>query len=142
MASYRRAHVRFEVEGKIYRVLGGGDLLFFLPDSDEQFRLDWEGPKSTGERIALASAIEAPAPAPPPTTSATPYIPAPKSRIAAALLAIFLGAFGIHKFYSNQAGMGVLYLLFFWTAIPALIGFIEGIIYLCMSDEAFAHKYG
>ena len=53
-----------------------------------------------------------------------------------------MGAFGIHKFYLNQAGMGVLYLLFFWTAIPALIGFIEGIIYLFMSDEAFPRKYG
>tara|TARA_R110000744_G_scaffold154552_2_gene269472 strand:- start:87152 stop:87268 length:117 start_codon:yes stop_codon:yes gene_type:complete len=38
--------------------------------------------------------------------------------------------------------MGVLYLLFCWTFIPALIAFIEFIIYLTMTDEAFAEKFG
>lgn len=65
----------------------------------------------------------------------------PKSRIAAALLAIFLGGFGIHKFYLNRAGWGVLYLVFFWTWIPAIVGFIEGLIYLINSDDEFARKY-
>jgi hypothetical protein len=37
--------------------------------------------------------------------------------------------------------MGVLYLLFCWTFIPAVVGFIEGILYLTMSDEAFWAKY-
>ncbi len=36
----------------------------------------------------------------------------------------------------------MIYLLFFWTFIPAIIGFIEGLIYLFMSDEDFATKYG
>lgn len=65
-----------------------------------------------------------------------------KSKVAAALLAIFLGGFGIHKFYLGKAGMGILYLVFCWTGIPAIIGFIEGIIYLCESDQSFAAKYG
>lgn len=82
------------------------------------------------------------APSPPLTAGVTPYAPPPKSRIAAALLAIFLGGFGVHKFYLNQTGIGVFYLVFFWTVIPALVGFIEGIIYLFMSDEAFARQYG
>ena len=43
-----------------------------------------------------------------------------KTKIAAALLAIFLGSFGIHKFYLGQTGKGVLYLIFFWTAIPGI----------------------
>ncbi len=64
-----------------------------------------------------------------------------KSKIAAGILAIFLGGLGIHKFYLGKAGMGVLYLLFCWTFIPALVGFIEGIIYLTSSDEAFYYKY-
>ena len=64
-----------------------------------------------------------------------------KSRITAALLALFLGGFGIHKFYLGQTFQGVLYLFFFWTAIPAIIALIEGIIYLCQSDESFANKY-
>ncbi|HLF42622.1 MAG TPA: hypothetical protein VJA46_03720 [Acidimicrobiia bacterium] len=48
----------FEVEGKIYRVLGGGDLLFFLPDSDEQVRLDWEGPSRPGSDEAFANTAD------------------------------------------------------------------------------------
>lgn len=65
-----------------------------------------------------------------------------KSRIAAALLAFFLGGFGVHRFYLGQVGLGVLYLLFFWTFIPSIIAFVEFIIFLVMSDEAFAAKYG
>jgi hypothetical protein len=65
-----------------------------------------------------------------------------KSRIAAALLAFFLGGFGIHKFYLGRVIWGFLYLLFCWTFIPAIVSFIEFIVYLCMSDESFAAKYG
>lgn len=65
-----------------------------------------------------------------------------KSKIAAALLAFFLGGFGAHKFYLGRVAAGFLYLIFFWTFIPAIIAFIEMIIYLTMSDEAFAEKYG
>jgi TM2 domain-containing membrane protein YozV len=32
--------------------------------------------------------------------------------------------------------------LFCWTFIPAIIAFIEFIVYLCMSDESFSAKYG
>lgn len=65
-----------------------------------------------------------------------------KSRIAAALLAFFLGGFGVHKFYLGRVGQGFLYLIFCWTFIPAFIAFIEFIIYLVTSDEEFARKYG
>lgn len=65
-----------------------------------------------------------------------------KSRIAAGLLAILLGGLGVHKFYLGKPFQGLLYLIFFWTWIPALVGFIEGIGYLCMSDVAFARKFG
>lgn len=64
-----------------------------------------------------------------------------KSKLAAGLLGIFLGGFGIHKFYLGKVGMGILYLLFCWTYIPAIAGFIEGIIYLCSSDENFQLKH-
>jgi len=67
---------------------------------------------------------------------------ADKSRITAALLAFFLGGIGAHKFYLGKIGQGFLYLLFFWTLIPAIIAFIEFIVYLCNSDEEFARKYG
>jgi len=65
-----------------------------------------------------------------------------RSRIAAALFAIILGGIGIHKFYLGRVGQGILYVIFCWTFIPALIGLIEGIIYLTMSDQAFEMKYG
>jgi TM2 domain-containing membrane protein YozV/ribosomal protein L40E len=77
-----------------------------------------------------------------PVINLGPVAPNGKSRIAAALFAFFLGAFGGHKFYLGQIGLGILYLLFFWTFIPALVAFIEFILFLTMSDEAFNQKYG
>ncbi|MFX8824810.1 TM2 domain-containing protein, partial [Acinetobacter baumannii] len=56
--------------------------------------------------------------------------------------ALLLGGFGAHKFYLGRVGQGILYLIFCWTFIPAIIAFIEGILYLCSSDEDFAKKYG
>lgn len=64
-----------------------------------------------------------------------------KSKVVAALLAIFLGGIGAHKFYLGSMGMGILYLLMSWTFIPLIAGVIEGLVYLSMSDEAFAAKY-
>ena len=62
-------------------------------------------------------------------------------RMEAALLALLTGAVGGHKFYLGKIGQGIFYLLFCWTFIPAIIGIIEGIGYLCMSDESFNKKY-
>lgn len=64
-----------------------------------------------------------------------------KDKSTAGILALLLGGIGVHKFYLEQPGLGVLYLLFCWTFIPALIGLIEGVIYLTMSDERFSRKY-
>ena len=69
-------------------------------------------------------------------------VTAPKSRSAAVLLAMLLGGIGMHKFYLNRPGWGVIYILFFWTLIPAIAGFIEGLIYLSMSEQQFQQKYG
>jgi TM2 domain-containing membrane protein YozV len=63
-------------------------------------------------------------------------------KTTAALLAIFLGAFGAHKFYLGQTGRGFLYLIFCWSLVPAVLGFIEGLIYLSHSRDEFAEKYG
>ena len=64
-----------------------------------------------------------------------------KNKLVAAILALLLGGLGIHKFYLGQSGRGVMYILFFWTYIPAILGFIEGITILCASDENFQIKY-
>ncbi|MDB5411180.1 MAG: hypothetical protein JWL84_6092 [Rhodospirillales bacterium] len=69
-------------------------------------------------------------------------LPSGRSRLAAALFAILLGGLGIHKFYLGRVGWGVVYLLFSWTLIPIVVGFIEGIVLIGMSDTAFAEKYG
>lgn len=74
--------------------------------------------------------------------SLTVTAPNGKSKIAAALLAFFLGGLGVHKFYLGQVGLGIVYLLFCWTLIPAFIAFIEFIILLTMNDETFNRKYG
>lgn len=64
-----------------------------------------------------------------------------RSKTVAAVLALLIGGFGIHHFYLGNAMLGVLYLLLCWTLLPALIAFVEAIVFLCMSDEAFDRKY-
>jgi TM2 domain-containing membrane protein YozV len=64
-----------------------------------------------------------------------------KSKSTAIIWCFFLGGLGAHKFYLGQAGVGVLYILFFWTFIPAFIAFIEFIMLLVMSDTEFNLKF-
>lgn len=63
-----------------------------------------------------------------------------KNKVTAGVLGILLGGLGIHKFYLGSTGMGIVYLLFCWTGIPSVIGFIEGIMYLVSDDIAFQIK--
>jgi len=65
-----------------------------------------------------------------------------KSKVSAGLFALLLGGIGIHKFYLGRPVQGILYILFCWTFIPAIVALVEGIVYLSMSDEQFAQKYG
>lgn len=48
-----------------------------------------------------------------------------KDELIAVLLALFLGGFGAHQFYMGRIGLGVLYLVFSWTGIPWIIGWVE-----------------
>lgn len=57
------------------------------------------------------------------------------------LLAIFLGWLGGHKFYLGEKGKGILYLLFFWTAVPCVVSFIDAFKLVLMSEDAFNEKY-
>ena len=65
-----------------------------------------------------------------------------KSRVVAIILAWMLGFIGIHKFYLGRTTAGVMYLLFSWTLIPALLAFIDFIVLLVMSENEFQLKYG
>ncbi len=64
-----------------------------------------------------------------------------KNKTTAGLLAIFIGGIGVHKFYLGKPISGVLYILFCWAGVPAIIGLIEGIILLSMSEEKFNALY-
>ncbi len=72
-----------------------------------------------------------------------------KGRLAAGLLAIFLGGLGVHKFYLGYTGAGVAMLLIsifgavilIGPILMGLCGLIEGIIYLTKSDEDFQRTY-
>lgn len=69
------------------------------------------------------------------------------NRLAAALLAIFLGSFGIHKFYLGYKSAGVIMLLITLLTcglgglVMNVIGIIEGIIYIAKSEEDFYYTY-
>ena len=64
-----------------------------------------------------------------------------KKRVLAAVLAIVFGGIGVHKFYLGKTVWGIVYLLLCWTGIPSIIALIEGLIYLCSSDQDFERKY-
>lgn len=86
----------------------------------------------------------------------TPPAPAAnkKEKIAAGLLAIFLGFLGIHKFYlggKQQKTAGVIMLVislvgsclfFLGPIVIGIIAFIEGILYLTKDDAEFDATYG
>ena len=71
------------------------------------------------------------------------------NKIAYALLAIFLGSLGIHRFYARRPVSGVMYILMvifgtvfgvfifplFLAVVPGILGFIEGIIALVEADD-------
>lgn len=63
-----------------------------------------------------------------------------KSKSTAVLLAFFLGGLGIHHFYL-KTGKGLIYLIFCWSFIPAIIAFFESIILLFQSQSDFDRKY-
>jgi len=76
-------------------------------------------------------------------------------KMLAGLLAILLGIFGVHKFILGYNKEGIIMLSIFLISIPltcivigaftmyipAIIGLIEGIIYLTKSDEEFYQTY-
>ena len=63
-----------------------------------------------------------------------------KNKAIAGLLALFLGGLGIHRFYLGQ-WWGVLYLVFCWTGVPAIIAFFEALYFFFVSEETFNEIY-
>lgn len=65
----------------------------------------------------------------------------PVNKVSYCILAFFVGGFGVHKFYAGRTGSGVLYLLFCWTFIPAIIAFIEGLIVIGKPTDQNGNVY-
>ncbi|MBO4592127.1 MAG: TM2 domain-containing protein [Eubacterium sp.] len=49
-----------------------------------------------------------------------------RNKTIAGVLAIFAGTIGLHCFYMGNYKKGLIYLLFFWTGIPTVLGIIDG----------------
>lgn len=64
-----------------------------------------------------------------------------KNKSTAIVLAFFLGWLGIHRFYVGNTVLGILYLVFSITLIPAFVAFIDAIVWLTWSDEKWNLKF-
>ena len=64
-----------------------------------------------------------------------------RDKTVAGICALLVGGIVIHKFYHGSWGWGLLYILFVWTFIPAILGLIEGVTYLMMDDAVYDAKY-
>lgn len=60
-------------------------------------------------------------------------------KIAYALLALFLGCFGVHRFYAGRVLSGVVYIVFFWTGVPYVLSIVEGV--LALTRESDGSEY-
>lgn len=71
-------------------------------------------------------------------------VPGAEKKVPAGILAILLGALGIHKFYLGYTKEGVIMLIltvFTFGTVSSLIALIEGILYLTKPDDQFAATY-
>jgi TM2 domain-containing membrane protein YozV len=69
-------------------------------------------------------------------------IPQENKKILAGVLAILLGVFGVHKFILGYTKEGIIHLILgLACGVGALIGLVEGIIYLTKTDEEFYQTY-
>ena len=97
------------------------------------------GSQVTGAFCASCGTAANGAPAAPQQPMYASNAPA-KSRTTAGVLGILLGGIGVNKFYMGKIGAGIVYILLCWTWIPAIVGLVEGIIYLVEDDARFNAK--
>ncbi len=101
---------------------------------------DW---KPLATFVEFTDALAAKAPAPPPLSSPTHSSGRNSNQTAAGVCGILLGSLGVHKFILGYNTAGVIMLLAtiltcgLAGAIMHVIGLIEGILYLTLSEEEF-----
>lgn len=64
-----------------------------------------------------------------------------KDKSTAAILALFMGTIGVHKFYLGRIGAGIAYLIFSFTFIPAILGVIDFFVLALMDQDEFNRRY-
>jgi TM2 domain-containing membrane protein YozV len=64
-----------------------------------------------------------------------------KNKVVAGVLGILLGFLGIHHFYLGSTMAGVICILLNVVCLGGLMGLVEGIMLLVMSDADFDAKY-
>ncbi len=77
-----------------------------------------------------------------------------KKKSVAGFIALFLGTFGAHRFYLGQRVLGIFHFIFAivtfvisieaelpFIAIPALMGFIDAVLFFAMPKSEFDEKY-
>ena len=90
-----------------------------------------ESPKTEGININVNNANNNANPTPVYIANNTKAV----NKVTYCLLAFFIGGLGIHKFYAGKTGSGILFILFCWTGIPAIIAFIDFIIAICKKAD-------
>lgn len=88
-----------------------------------------------------------------PVRETTKKVKKRKKKWVAALLAFFFGIFGLHRFYLDQRNLGIAYISMFFLgafilpdaeqliAIPAILGFVDFLIFLSNSRYSFDERY-
>lgn len=147
-AAYRRRLANGkEIVGMVEEIKALKELLDMDAITQEEYDLKKREILDQSSRAAAPVAV-ASTPTPPQCTSAS-QVPQGKSKVAAGLLAIFLGGLGVHKFYLGYTTQGVILLLMtilgtlllIGPLVTGIISLIEGIIYLTKSDEDFYNIY-
>ena len=67
-----------------------------------------------------------------------------KKKNVAAIFGLLLGAFGVHRFYLGQIGLGIFYVLLSVVSlgtISSIIGIVDAILLFSMDQQKFDQKY-
>ena len=57
------------------------------------------------------------------------------------VLCLIGGFIGLQEFYRGKIGLGVFAVLFFWTGIPAIVAFIEAVVWLFRGEDEFNKEF-